>query len=114
MCTRETLRIRLRHLASGGAYLEMIFDGNGRQTAAGPENTSSDMTPSGLPIDRSEPIYQETIRVGSLKLQRPANYISDSTAQFTWSLDYTVPANAPDGIYNSDSNWTRLVHESAG
>ena len=86
-------------LSSGEAYLEMIFDGNGRQTAAGPENSSSDMTPSGLPIDRSEPIYQETIRVGSLKFS-DLQIISDSTAQFTWSLDYSVPANAPNGIYN--------------
>ena len=86
-------------LANGGAYLEMIFDGNGRQTAAGPENTSSDMTPSGLPIDRSEPIYQETIQIGSLKLS-DLEITSDATAKFSWSLDYTVPANTPDGIYN--------------
>ena len=86
-------------LSNGGAYLEMIFDGNGRQTAAGPENSSSDMTPSGFPIDRSEPIYQETIQIGFLKFS-DLEILSDSTARFTWSLDYSVPSNSPDGIYN--------------
>ena len=86
-------------LGNATAYLEMVFDGNGRQTAAGPENSSSDMTPSGLPIDRSEPIYQETIQIGSIKLS-DLEITSDSTATFSWSLDYTVPTNTPDGIYN--------------
>ena len=86
-------------LGNATAYLEMVFDGNGRQTAAGPENSSSDMTPSGLPIDRSEPIYQETIQIGSIKLS-DLEITTDSTATFSWSLDYTVPTNTPDGIYN--------------
>ena len=42
-----------------------------------PEN-SSDMTPSGLPIDRSEPIYQEAIQIGSIKLS-DLEITSDST-----------------------------------
>jgi hypothetical protein len=86
-------------LSSGTAYLEMIFDNMGRQTAAGPENSSSDMTPTGFPIDRSEPIYQESILVGFLKFSG-LKILSDSTASFSWSLEYVVPKNSPDGLYN--------------
>ena len=86
-------------LASGDAYLEMIFDGKGRQTAAGPENSSSDMTPTGFPIDRSEPTYQESIRVGFLTFS-DLEILSDSTARLSWSLEYAVPNNSPDGLYN--------------
>ena len=86
-------------LSGGDAYLEMIFDDKGRQTAAGPENSSSDMTPTGFPIDRSEPIYQESISVGFLKFS-DLKILSDSTARLSWSLEYAVPSNSPDGIYN--------------
>jgi len=86
-------------LSSGNAYLEMIFDGKGRQTAAGPENSSSDLTPTGFPIDRSEKIYQEAISLGHIQFS-DLEILSESTAKFSWSLDYSVPINSPDGIYN--------------
>jgi len=85
-------------LESGNAYLELIFDVNGKQKAASPENSSSDMTITGLPIDRSQNIHSEAIYIGDLIF---SNYkkINSTSGEATWSLDYKVPDDIPEGIY---------------
>jgi len=85
-------------LKNGDAYLELIFSADGEQTAAAPENSSSDMTVTGLPIDRSEPIWAEGMAIGSMTLSN-YRFIEDGKGVADWELSYSVPNLAPDGIY---------------
>jgi hypothetical protein len=95
-------------LKNGDAYLELIFSADGEQTAAAPENSSSDMTVTGLPIDRSEPIWAEGMAIGSITLSN-YRFIEDGKGIADWELLYSVPNLAPDGIYQlilSGQGWS--------
>jgi len=95
-------------LKNGDAYLELIFSADGEQTAAAPENSSSDMTVTGLPIDRSEPIWAEGMAIGSIALSN-YRFIEDGKGVADWELSYSVPNLAPDGIYQlilSGQGWS--------
>lgn len=96
--SRNVDEVSLPTFSTADAYLELIIDEEGRQRAAGPENSSSDMTPSGLPIDRSEPSWREMIRVGTINFSGYEK-ISEGVAKGSWDLDYSVPEGTPDGIY---------------
>ena len=92
--TEETV-VELR---SGHALLEQIFNEHGEQKAAAPEGSSSDMTVTGLPISRSEPMWAEAINIGQITL---SNYrlIEDGKGLVDWELNYSVPNLTPNGIY---------------
>ena len=95
-------------LKNGDAYLELIFSADGEQTAAAPENSSSDMTVTGLPIDRSEPIWAEGMAIGSIALSN-YRFIEDGKGVADWEFSYSVPNLAPDGIYQlilSGQGWS--------
>ena len=95
-------------LKNGDAYLELIFSADGEQTAAAPENSSSDMTVTGLPIDRSEPIWAEGMAIGSIALSN-YRFIEDGKGVADWELSYSVPNLAPDGVYQlilSGQGWS--------
>lgn len=85
-------------LTGGDARLELVFNSDGKQKAAGPENSSSDLTVTGLPIDRSEGDFKEMIFLGQIEISG-YKVVDSSSATAKWSLDYEVPVDTPDGIY---------------
>ncbi len=85
-------------LKSGDAFLEQVFNENGEQKAAAPEGSSSDMTVTGLPISRSEPMWAEAIKIGQIKLSN-YRFIEIGKGLVDWELNYSVPNLTPNGIY---------------
>jgi len=66
------------------------------------------MTVTGLPIDRSEPIWAEGMAIGSIALSN-YRFIEDGKGVADWELSYSVPNLAPDGIYQlilSGQGWS--------
>ena len=85
-------------LGGGTAMLELLFNAHGEQKAAQPQYSASDVTVTGLPIERASSQEAEAIIIGQFSL---SNYqtIGTGHGQAEWSLDYTVPDEAPNGIY---------------
>ena len=78
--------------------LELLINANGEQKAAQPQYSASDVTVTGLPIERASSQEAEAIIIGQFSL---SNYqtIGTGHGQAEWILDYTVPDEAPNGIY---------------
>jgi hypothetical protein len=85
-------------LENGDAYLELLFNEDGEQKTSGPENSSSDLTITELPIERSEPAYKESIRLGYLYFS-DYTFVGDGHARASWTLNYEVPSDTPNGVY---------------
>ncbi|MBK50809.1 MAG: hypothetical protein CMQ45_00290 [Gammaproteobacteria bacterium] len=85
-------------LGGGTAMLELLFNENGEQKAAQPQYSASDLTVTGLPIERASNQDAEAIIIGQFSL---TNYESVGTGhgRADWSLVYKVPDETPDGIY---------------
>ena len=80
----------------GPVFLERIFDGDGKQEIASPEQASHFLTPSGFPIERRN--SQDPVEIGYLTLGS-FNQTSDRAGETTWTLDYQLPADLPNGVY---------------
>ena len=88
-------------LSVGEIFLDPVFDSTGKQTIAGPEQSSSDLTVSNLPIERSyqdQGNHQESFYLGEFSLSG-YQQLSDRSGTASWSGAYTVPEEVPDGIY---------------
>ena len=85
-------------LESGNAYLELLFNEDGEQKTSGPQNSSSDLTVTGMPIERSEPVYQESIQLGDFYFS-DYELVGNGHARALWTLNYEVPSNTPNGVY---------------
>ena len=85
-------------LGGGTAMLELLINAQGEQKAAQPQYSASNVTVTGLPIERASSQEAEAIMIGQFSL---SNYqtIGTGHGQAEWTLDYTVPDEAPDGIY---------------
>ena len=85
-------------LGAGTAMLELLFNDKGAQKAAQPQYSASDLTVTGLPIERASNQEAEAIIIGQFSL---TNYETVGTdhGKADWSLTYKVPDETPDGIY---------------
>ena len=85
-------------LGGGAAYLELLFNAEGQQKAAQPQYSASNLTVTGMPIERAETQSNEAIYIGEFSL---TDYEEVETGQgrAAWSLNYAVPSGTPDGIY---------------
>ena len=95
-------------LEDGSAYLEMLFNEDGEQKTSAPENSSSDLTITELPIARSEPAWRESIQLGNFYFS-DYTFVGDGHARASWTLNYEVPSSAPNGVYQlvlSGSGWS--------
>ena len=55
-------------LGGGAAFLELLFDAEGQQKAAQPQYSASDLTVTGMPIERAEAQSNEAIHIGDFSL----------------------------------------------
>jgi len=97
----RNLASKVPTLGTGQIFLDPVFDSTGKQTIAGPEQSSSDLTVSNLPIERSyldQGNYQESFLLGEFSLSG-YQQLSDRSGTASWSGAYTVPEEVPDGIY---------------
>jgi len=85
-------------LGAGTAMLELLVNADGEQKAAQPQYSASNLTVTGLPIERASGQQAEAIIIGQFSL---SNYqpAGAGHGHAEWSLDYTVPDETPDGIY---------------
>ena len=74
----------------------MIFEADGRQTIASPEQMSHILTPTGFSIERRE--SHDPVEIGQITFG-PFNPISDRRGEATWQVSYQLPADLPVGIY---------------
>ncbi len=92
----HNLATHLPTLHSQPVYLEMVFDAQGRQALASPEQMSHILAPTGFPIERrrsDDPVQIGQIVFGSF------NPISDRRGEATWRVDYELPDDLPWGVY---------------
>ena len=85
-------------LGGGAAFLELLFDAEGQQKAAQPQYSASDLTVTGMPIERAEAQSNEAIHIGDFSLT-DYEQVGSGHGRASWSLDYSVPTGTPDGIY---------------
>ena len=85
-------------LGGGAAFLELLFDAEGQQKAAQPQYSASDLTVTGMPIERAEGQSNEAIGIGQFSLT-DYEQVGSGHGRASWSLDYSVPTGTPDGIY---------------
>ena len=85
-------------LGGGAAFLELLFDAEGQQKAAQPQYSASDLTVTGMPIERAEGQSNEAIYIGEFSLT-DYEQVGSGHGRASWSLDYSVPTGTPDGIY---------------
>ena len=79
-------------------FLELLFDAEGQQKAAQPQYSASDLTVTGMPIERAEAQSNEAIHIGDFSLT-DYEQVGSGHGRASWSLDYSVPTGTPDGIY---------------
>lgn len=80
----------------GYVALERIFDAQGNQEHAFPEAMSHVLTPTGFPVERRLSI--DSLIIGRINYWT-FSQTSDRSAESTWSADYSLPADLPDGVY---------------
>ena len=85
-------------LGGGTAMLELLFDDQGRQKAAQPQYAASDLTVTGMPIERAEGQAREAMVIGQFSLS-DYELVGSGHGRATWNLEYQVPTDAPDGVY---------------
>ena len=85
-------------LGGGVALLEQLFNEKGQQKAARPQYSASDLTVTGMPIERNEGQGEGAVWLGEFSLT-DYEEVGAGHGRATWSLNYTVPAGTPDGIY---------------
>lgn len=85
-------------LSAGTAMLELLIDADGRQKAAQPQYAASDLTVTRMPIERAESQSSEAMIIGQFTLS-DYELVGSGHGRATWSLEYQVPTNAPDGVY---------------
>jgi len=86
---------------NGIAMLELLFNERGEQKAAKPEFSASDLTVTGMPIEMAKVTDRranESIIIGRFFFF-DYELVGAGHGRASWSLDYTVPPNTPDGIY---------------